>query len=325
MNKAKPVIIFTELGDGIGYGHFSRCSAIHQRLKRKNFDAILVANVRGEYQLDNEIIICDWVKNWRKIITNLSPYILVDSYLVSKEILIQIQQKSSKLILLDDYYRIVESVNLIINPNIYYKSFRYQCASLGGRDFIILRHAFREENCKALIKEKVNSVLITLGGSDYRNLLPEIVQSILTHFPQFNLFVVTGREAHRQKFKDRFPNNSRLNFYGFLNEDRMKDLMLNCDLAISACGQTLHELAYLGIPTIGVSIDKDQELNLMQYVELGFLDQPRYWDQGGLLASINESINDYKNIVEKRARVSKIGYQNIKANGVDKIIEAIFK
>lgn len=44
----------------------------------------------------------------------------------------------------------------------------------------------------------------------------------------------------------------------FPDAERMKDVMAGSDLAISAAGQTLYELARIGLPTIAIAVARDQ-------------------------------------------------------------------
>ena len=47
--------------------------------------------------------------------------------------------------------------------------------------------------------------------------------------------------------------------------------MASCDLAISAAGGTLAELAYLGRPTLAIAIVPDQVANARRHVEAGLV------------------------------------------------------
>jgi spore coat polysaccharide biosynthesis predicted glycosyltransferase SpsG len=51
----------------------------------------------------------------------------------------------------------------------------------------------------------------------------------------------------------------------------MVALFQSSDLVISACGQTLHELACLGTPFIGILTGDDQRYNQAYYIENGVL------------------------------------------------------
>ena len=323
--KKSNFLILTEAGKDIGYGHLSRCSAIQEFINSKDINTELLVDLQGKPFSQGDFTVCNWKAFEKNIFTSSYSYILFDSYLATSKYIRILRQHCSNLIALDDYYRLKNEVDidLVINPNIFANSKLYQSQSVGGKEFIILRSPFRLEERKTIIKQDINSVLLTLGGSDYRGLLPKLIQNLFAIFPKFNLQVVTGSDDYMQEIKHLFSTHDFLNIYGFLDAYQMKDLMLCCDLAISACGQTLHELAYLGLPTIGICIDKDQELNMHEYNKIGFLPQPIFWHQEDFLKILNELIHKYQH-VKVRNSVSKIGCQTVNSQGLQNIFNAIF-
>ncbi|MDQ7082427.1 MAG: glycosyltransferase [Aquificota bacterium] len=64
--------------------------------------------------------------------------------------------------------------------------------------------------------------------------------------------------------------NTELIFYPSAEE--MKNLMLDADIAISAGGQTLYELARVGVPTIAVAVAENQMWNVSEWQEAGFIE-----------------------------------------------------
>ncbi|WP_392534982.1 glycosyltransferase [Nostoc sp. C117] len=315
----------TEAGNGIGFGHFMRCSAIQEFIQEKGVETDIYLDIHGETDIKGNFIVCKWRENFSYLLKeNLHTHVLVDSYIVKESALFSLKNNYSKVIALDDYHRLNYGVDLIINPNIFGNSIYYNIPSVGGKEFIILRQAFRKERHKVVIKEKIKSILLTLGGSDYRDLLPNLIFNLVSNFPEFNLHVVSGNFDYMEQLKQIFKDYSSLKLYGFLDGIQMKNLILSCDLAISACGQTLHELAYLGLPTIGICIDKDQELNMIEYSRLGFLLNHLYWNQANLYKTLNRIIDIYQSL-KLRISISQKGISNIYCNGLENIFEAIFK
>jgi UDP-2,4-diacetamido-2,4,6-trideoxy-beta-L-altropyranose hydrolase len=323
--KKADFLILTEAGRDIGYGHLSRCSAIQEFMKSKNINADLFVDLSEKLFAQGDFTVCNWKEFENNIFVRLYKYILFDSYLATSENIQILRQNCSKLIALDDYYRLNSEINidLVINPNIFASQRLYQSRSVGGKDFIILRSPFRLDERKITIKQNITSILLTLGGSDYRDLLPKLIQNLSTLFPKFSLQVVAGNDNYMEEIKYKFSNHKSLNVYGFLDAHQMKDLMLCCDLAISGCGQTLHELAYLGLPTIGICIDKDQELNMLEYCKIGFLPRPILWNQEDFLKILNQIIYKYQKF-SLRESISNIGYTTISSHGLENIFDAIY-
>ena len=58
--------------------------------------------------------------------------------------------------------------------------------------------------------------------------------------------------------------------------------MLEADIAVSAGGQTLFELARVGTPTAAVCVADNQINNLRGFTKLGFLNNFLRWDEPNL-------------------------------------------
>ena len=52
----------------------------------------------------------------------------------------------------------------------------------------------------------------------------------------------------------------------------------NVDLAISASGQTLYELACIGVPTIAIGIIDNQKNNIKNWINQGFIEYAGCWN-----------------------------------------------
>ena len=85
------VLILTEGGEKIGFGHITRCIALYEAFEEKDINPKLLING------DNSILYFlryknyqrfDWIKNKEKLFQNIakSDFIVIDSYLAEKSI-----------------------------------------------------------------------------------------------------------------------------------------------------------------------------------------------------------------------------------------------
>ncbi|MGL5764463.1 MAG: DUF354 domain-containing protein, partial [Sarcina sp.] len=147
--------------------------------------------------------------------------------------------------------------DFILNQNLHAKTLNYNFSNttkllLGGK-YTLLREEFLN-NQPIQIKKEISSVLLTVGGSDNLNFTHTLLKEI-KHFNS-TINVVLG-----PVFKFNEELKSKYNKYGniiFHDNANMLELMKSSDVAISACGTTIYELAYLGIPTIGLVIVENQ-------------------------------------------------------------------
>lgn len=241
-----------------------RCSAIREELILRGNDVDLINHEVVEYPKNKG----HWCKRpLNRCVDN--SIVIVDSYIVGPEWLKENLSNSKYSVVIDDFNRTLYPVDLIVNPNVFFQNLDYsnqQANLIGGPEFILLRKCFRKKSHELL---EENSILITLGGSDYRKLLPALVKIALkvTDLP---IRVVDPRSE-----SDRIKG---VQYLGFLNCEEMLQQYLSAKIVISAAGQTLHELASLRKKCVGICIDYDQVPNHNYYNNVGYIRGDIKWD-----------------------------------------------
>ena len=326
----KRIWILTETGDNIGFGHISRCSSIAKALTPFFKVSMLIHQIgNSEYEVNfNEKIKVQKV-NWRKIpekwIKN-EDIVLVDSYLVELDFFYNLKVISKKTIVIDDYYRLKYPCAMIINPNVSAKLEKYSYSQdsnlIGGKDYVILRSEFRNLHIKKP-NNKVKKIVITVGGSDYRNLLPLIIENVCTKYPEIDFHILTGEEHYQKKLENNYPYK-KLNFYGFLNAKEMVKIFLDSDIAISAAGQTLGELLITSTPFVTFSVDIDQKPIQNFYLNQNIIFDKIEWDDLNFEKKIIKSLNILFKINERQKFIEK-SRNIIDDKGIERITKAIKK
>ncbi|WP_276373588.1 hypothetical protein [Chryseolinea sp. H1M3-3] len=325
MEIGNRLLILTEAGEGIGYGHYSRCLALKQYFDQREIPTEIFLYAKGDETVYSDASVRNWILELGDINEpKIYSHVLLDSYLIPLNYIGTLKSRFDKVIALDDYHRIDIGPDLIINPNIFGNKVKYNVTAVGGRDFVILRNSFRQGNFKIKIKEEIQNILLTLGGSDTKGLIP-ILSKILLRFSKSKVKIVAGSDRYAMELGSQFESQrDRLNFFGFVSDEEMKQLMLGADVAISACGQTLHELASLGVPTIGICVGDDQILNMKEYLTLGFLNDEIYWNSSNFDAFIINNLN-YLGPAKARNSKSLLGKSLFNDQGLNNIYNAIFK
>lgn len=267
--------IFTEFGNKIGLGHITRMQALSDFFTEKLDQCEIL-------KYENGIQETNWIEN-KSLRNELHHFdaIIIDSYLCPAEVYSEIFSQNPNTIAIDDFNRIKYPVKVLINPNIFYSSLDYfnqECSCFGGSDFIILRKSFRNKPINIEIKGKI---LVTLGGSDYRDLFPKLI-SLSNQFADVKYVI-----PEKNKFDSLNSKFQNLDLVNLLNEKQFYDELSKANIVISACGQTLHECSSLNKTTIGICVDIDQEPNKKFYQENNFLYSSYQWNDVDLLPNIN--------------------------------------
>ena len=321
--KSNKLLILTEAGQGIGYGHFTRCSAIFELAIEKNYDCKMIVDWSGENTINDKGINLPWTENLDQIILQFLEYniILIDSYKLLEDGFKYLQSYFKKLIVIDDYNRITYFADILINPNVYYGEIDYfnqSAKCYGGENFVILRKQFRDINAEnsSLVG---NKLLVTIGGSDTKNILPDICK-VLDSYATFNVTVICPEKKLKNNLNKQFPS---FIFKEYLSSVQMFDEFIKSDIVISGCGQVLHELASMHKKTIGIELGDDQKMNQAYYFSNGFLPNLISYNDIDFFQKISDAfkiINDRStcntNFESKQFLITK--------NGINNILDLIF-
>tara|TARA_B110000238_G_scaffold51783_1_gene56389 strand:- start:933 stop:1880 length:948 start_codon:yes stop_codon:yes gene_type:complete len=312
----KKILILTEAGNKIGLGHLTRCQAIYKQFKKKYYDVNLFVNLNDVIVENSFFDIVDWLNLQPSFFIDKYSVLIIDSYIVSESWLSGFKDKNIVVVHIDDYNRIIYPVNLIFNPNIYGNSIDYKnqtAKCMGGPDYLILREPFRYGEVKSNYKGTPR-LLISLGGSDYRNLIPQLIDwSIDLNLFKISVIAPEGLEVSSKCIK----------VLPFLDANLMANEIINSEVIISACGQTLHEIASINRSAIGIGIDNDQKHNHKYYNSINLINGNLWWDQNDLERKVKNELIRLANSSNRKKELKRDFKVNI--NGVKNIVNEIIK
>lgn len=189
---------------------------------------------------------------------------LLDSYFVTSKYLDALKGQI-KTAYLDDLQLFDYSVNLVINYDVippermaaYKAAYKQAEKTLLGPAYTPLRPQF--QNIDYCVRNEVNDIIVTTGGSDPCHLCLEVVRHFTsmknTVFP--TLHIILGK--YNEDRYALFELAEKLSYVQLHeNVTDMAALMSHCDLAISAAGTTLYELCAVGVPTISFTMANNQ-------------------------------------------------------------------
>jgi UDP-2,4-diacetamido-2,4,6-trideoxy-beta-L-altropyranose hydrolase len=303
------IVLLTEGNNHLGLGHVVRCISIYQAFEVEGYKPKMF--VFGDKKTEKVLSkfkykLVDWIDK-PKVINNCikgADIVVVDSMLATNKTYDFVSKHINVPIYLDDSHRLDYKKGLIINRTIGASKFKYnkqnKIIHLLGTRYLPLTKSFWYSPILEINKE-INTILITFGGSDPKEMTLEIVNHISKYFPKLKQNIIVGKSFNRVgEIKKVMSAKRKVHIYP--SGEKMKELMLDSDLAISAGGQTLYELARLGVPTVAVGVVDNQKHNLKGLEKEGFIEHAGFCDDKNLWKNINRSIKVLKS---QRARTKR--------------------
>lgn len=296
------VAIVTEGFNGTGYGHLTRCTALYQAFIENQINPIFIANCDEEglnYCRAAQTVQFDWYTDNLGLIKLLEgcDIAVVDSYIAKYDLYEKISNIVKYPVYIDDYLRIDYPRGIVVNGTINAESFDYKNTSLNdyllGISYMPIRKAFWDINLERTYNGKEKNILITFGGQDLKNLTNLILPVLLKCFPEFVYHVVLP--SNNSFVLEDDYNKNKCYFYKTLSSEKMKELMLNCQVAVSAAGQTSYELSRIGIPSVLVGVAENQRLNVEGFFQIGFIKRKIWYNDLNVTSLIVDSIDEILN------------------------------
>lgn len=324
------VYIVTEVTDKSGWGHINRCLSIYQAFMKVGIAPFFIINggsiVSGILQEVQHLLI-NWTVDQKRFLEYIrnTDVVIVDSYLADLPIYESISEIVLHPIFLDDTIRLNYPAGTILNGTIFAEQMNYTFKKnrsfLLGSQYALLREDFWSIT-KREINYEISNILITFGGSDIRNLTRTVLEAVCHFYPDTKKHVVIGESKSNVDFIEKYKSDKIL-IYKSISASDMKALMLACDLAISASGQTINELARCGTPTVAVKVIENQSDILRGWVKAGFLlDFIDYLDysDSALLMQINNLMS-----YQVRTKIAEIGQKNVDGKGPKRIVSFVLE
>jgi len=335
------IAIRADGGQSIGMGHIMRCIALAQALQDKGCNIYFIAqpndavlNAIETYLNDARYIgiekYNDLFEELDQIKDVASRYgidaLVVDHYKAGQNYLVEAKKEFVKLISIDDLNPFAFPSDIVINGNIYAPKLNYRslCGNtkfLLGPRYIPMRKEFQNLP-KRYVKDKVERILVTIGGSDAMGLTDKIVH-VLDCLDKITIDVIMGAASRKNQTLEALSKEFS-NIHLYSNVNNIVDLMIKADIAVSAAGSTLYELAACGVPTIALVQADNQVLNANAMEEEGCainLGWGNKISDDQMFAAVAKLINDKS----KRQCMATKGQMLVDGFGAVRCAEAIMK
>ncbi len=196
---------------------------------------------------------CIRIAHEEEFLRQITPNIIViiDSYDLDTNYQKQIKASGAKLVCIDDLHDKEFVADLIINhsPGVTPQDYKAQPHTQFalGPEYALLRQEFLEQANKQRTIEKIETVMICFGGSDFNNLTFNTLKAIqpLQNFKK--IIVVTGG-AYKiiPEFQFLIKNDKRLIHKHNLNAEEMLETMMEAELAVVSASSIAFEVICSG-------------------------------------------------------------------------------
>lgn len=327
------VLILTESSKDIGFGHITRCSALYQAFLERKEGVLPVFIVNGDETVlpllkDKRHLIFNWLKEDQKLwdFIKEAEVVVIDSYLADPAFYEKVAKSVQVPVYLDDDIRMDYPRGIVINSSIYAEKLQYPQKQgiiyLLGSHYTLLRKEFWNVGEKE-IKKNIENIMVTFGGADLGDLTPKILKYLSEIVPEYRKNVVIGKGFRNIEAIESLRDENTYLFY-YPDAEQMKNIMLESDIATSAGGQTLYELAKVGVPPIAITVTDNQVFGIKEWERLGFLEHAGWWHDTNILPKVGRALSILKS-PEIRENKVRIGRNLLNGVGARLCVEVILK
>lgn len=269
------LVIRTDATTQMGAGHLMRCLALAQAWNSRGGSVTFITSCENsglrQRILDDSFKVVEQKQpypdsfDWKSIEDVLAAHsegwVVLDGCHFTPFHQRSIKEAGYKLLVIDDtahldhYY-----ADLVLNQNINAERLNYSCEPytrfLLGTKFTLLRSEFLAwRGWQRDIPDIAHNLLVTLGGSDPNNVTLKVIRAIeqLDVAPLAVRIAVGPANPYLSDLRQAI-NHSKHNLELLSNVNDMSALMAWADIAISAGGITSWELAFMGVPTLVITM-----------------------------------------------------------------------
>jgi spore coat polysaccharide biosynthesis predicted glycosyltransferase SpsG len=249
--------------------------------------------------------------------------LVVDSYEVSTRELEAVLERVRLLVVMDDTGRFPVPGHLVVNPalGVVPPEGGERTRYLLGPRFAPLAREFAEPPGRSW-RESVERILLVLGGATSASLMAALARVVRRALPEATLDVIVGPAGD-------VPAAVTAALAGLggvilhAAPESIRALMLDADLAVTAGGVTLLELAATSTPSVGVSVVSNQQANLAGLARSGALLLAGGAGDPGLPDALEAALTSLTADAGRRRALGERARQLVDGRGAARVAEAM--
>jgi spore coat polysaccharide biosynthesis predicted glycosyltransferase SpsG len=162
-----------------------------------------------------------------------------------------------------------------------------------------------------------------MGGADGAGLTPLVIDTLDSIEGDFAVAAIIGPLFRERETVEAAAARSTRTVRLVDSPISVCDLMLEVDIAVSAAGQTLYELAATGTPTVAVKVADNQSGNFLSFAERGTVLPVTFNTADQVRESLSEALRRLLSEYDLRSRMSEAGQRLVDGKGARRCAEAL--
>ncbi len=334
------ILFRTDAGHRVGLGHLKRCRSLAGALDSRGIESLFLCNRQGEEGFDAGLLeeetfegMVSWGSDDAESTASVAMLrgcraVLVDSHQAPAAYFDSLRKAGLFVIARDDLAAFPFSCQMVINGNADGKLLRYTSSSgdtrfLLGPDYAVLPAGFWRPLPMRDPQRAPKNLLLVLGGGDAGGAMPRLLELLNTVPADFRITAVIGPFFRNSQEITAAATRALKPVRTVRSPDSLLELMLEADLAVSAAGQTLYELARTGCPTVAVRMAANQEGQLRAFASAGALLPGGSMDKDGDFSGVLEAVSRLMREGDRRAVMSDAGRKLIDGAGGGRVADEI--
>ncbi len=250
--------------------------------------------------------------------------VVVDSYVLHPGLVERLYASARRLVLVDDLAELYAPADLVVNGAAHAASLAYDPARVGallaGTRYLLLRPDFAEAPAPRPVPPRPERVLVAMGGGDPLGRMAPVLETVraaVGEGPVLDAVVgpFFGAEWGARADAAWDARGVRLH----RGKADLRPLMLRADLAVTAAGLALYELAACGVPTVAFSIAPNQRPQLAALAGAGALVSAGDAGEPGFEARLRDAAASLAASAPAREAAAREAHRAVDGRGAERV------
>lgn len=335
------VLFRADAGPRLGLGHLQRSLALGEALKSLGAESIFLGQddpagreytARHGFHMQPLGDIPTWTPEdaettIKAAAQNRCKAVVVDYHAAGTSYLALLRDAGLYVVARDDLASYSIPCQMLLNgnadaPGLPYRSSTEDTVFLLGPRYMVLRDQFLDPPTRTASPE-VRNLLVMLGGANGPGLMHPILELLLKLPGNFTITAVVGPFFQGADEIRGLAATAGDRVRVLYSPHSVRDLMLEADLAVTAAGQTLYELACAGCPAVAIETASNQNGHLRVLAEAGVVVEAGDACRDDLTAILRDLLPPLMSDRDRRQRMAAAGQRMVDGRGAGRVAEAI--